>query len=291
MQQTNQTPSNETVANPLGADAPVVTSDRIDSMYNQLSTMRVALDADPLEFGPKRLNAKIAECRGALSQCEQLFLAVSQDLHWYKRRHRLETATHALKVQELLTNDPEVRAGRNVTDREAVANIKLRSSKELVDKLHFAVEDLEAVLGVVRTKRDDLKDTQGRLRDQLKVCQEEISLGARWGTRQRPRQEPVSSAPTPEPVDKAGESLDAMMDDVLNRQGADVTEEPQEEEEPIEAFNRVSVTSSEVDMLKGVVGDVTLDDALSEIPDVGPQPKIGIPSESEDLDSFLATLG
>jgi len=195
----------------LGPDAPVVDATRLEGFYRLLSTLHVELDPDPLELGPKRINEKIATCRGHLSKCERVYLEVSQDLHWYKRRHRLATATHALKVQELLANDPEVRAGRNVTDREAVANIKLRADKEVIDFLRNALEDLESVKSVITTKRDDLRDIQGRLRDQLKVCQEEIALGARWGTRTRMSSRP--SAPTKS--DMASRELDSLMDEAL----------------------------------------------------------------------------
>ena len=36
---------------------------------------------------------------------------------------------------------------------------------------------------VIKAKRTDLKDLQGRLRDQLKLCQEQIALGQRWGSK------------------------------------------------------------------------------------------------------------
>ena len=47
----------------------------------------------------------------------------------------------------------------------------------------MGIQDLDAVLSVIRAKRTDLKDIQGRLRDQFKICQEEIGLGGRWGSR------------------------------------------------------------------------------------------------------------
>lgn len=203
--------------------APLVDAKRIADIYDKLSTMHVELDADPLEFGPKRLNEKIAICRGILSRCEKVFLEVSQDLHWYKRSHRLATATYALKVQELLTNDPEVRAGRNLTDREAVAAVKLRGDKEHIDYLHNGLEDLEAVLGVVRTKRADLKDIQGRLKDQLKVCQEEISLGARWGSKARGEALTAKRNAVTKSDDQS-DDLDSLMDSVIAKQEAETTD-------------------------------------------------------------------
>ena len=189
------------------ASDPMLDPSHIEGMYTALGAMHVELDADPLEIGPKRLNAKIAECRGMLSRCEKIFLDVSQNLHRYKRLHRAVSADFKLRMRDLLTNDTEVRMGRNVTDREAIAANKLRGEAEEIDRLTACVEDLEAVLTVVRTKRADLKDIQGRLKDQLKVCQEEISLGGRWGR----------SIPTARIHDPAGDSVNDLIANVLAR--------------------------------------------------------------------------
>ena len=120
--------------------------------------MQLDLDADPLALGPKRINQKTSECRGFLSRTERMYLEVSQDLYWYRREHRRALADFELAIQDLMTNDPEVRAGRNITDREAVAHTKLRTDRERISVLQFASEDLEAVLSVIRTKRNDLKN-------------------------------------------------------------------------------------------------------------------------------------
>lgn len=198
---------------------PALDPAHIEGLYTALGDMQVDLDADPLELGPKRLNEKIAQCRGMLSRCERIFLDVSQHLHRYKRQHRCASADFKLCLRELLTNDPEVRMGRNVTDREAIASNKLRPEAEEIDRLTANVEDLEAVLTVVRAKRADLKDIQGRLKDQLKVCQEEISLGSRWG-----RSYPISRrAPDP-----AGDSVNLLLADLAQRATESPSELPKE---------------------------------------------------------------
>jgi hypothetical protein len=153
------------------SNAPSVDPARIESFYQELAGMQVELDADPLALGPKRINAKTAACRALLSRTERVFLEISQDLYWYKREHRMALADFELAVQELMSNDPEVRAGRNITDREAIAHTKLRADRERISVLQFACEDLDAVLSVVKVKRNDLKDIASRLRDQLKICQ------------------------------------------------------------------------------------------------------------------------
>lgn len=303
---TNQNPTTPEPAPDLGPDAPVIDATRIEAFYDSLSKMHVELDGDPLEFGPKRLNAKTAECRTMLSRCERIFLEVSQDLHWYKRRHRMETAIHELKIMELRTNDPDVRSQHHVADREAVANTKLRASKEFINKLHSCIEDLDAVLTVVRTKRADLKDIQGRLKDQLKICQEEISLGARWGSKSK-----AFVARESIPPQTASDEVDALMDSVIAAQGksesmlvsqvkSSILPET-EEADPIvpptsdnfEAFNRASFTPSEVVEIKGDSSDQDADDMLSEIPTVDPKTTDASSKKSfsdDDLDDFLGSI-
>jgi len=253
---------------PVGPD-PAVAPERIDSLYEALKAMQVDLDADPLELGPKRLNEKIAACRGMLSRCEKIFLDVSQSLHYYKRELRRTTADFKLAIRELLTNDPEVRAGRNVTDREAIATTKLRNEAEEIDRLTSCVEELETVQMVIRTKRTDLKDIQGRLRDQLKVCQEELGLGGHWGRSMPPRRKTEE--------DPAQASVNALMDQVMGPDGLPGVEDITPPSEP----------STE---------DPTAppDKALEAIPEDIPIPEVKHPDEQvftdKGIDELLSTL-
>jgi len=48
---------------------------------------------------------------------------------------------------------------------------------------------LEDLIKVIKAKRTDLKDLQGRIRDQHKLCQEQIGLGQRWGGKSVPQRE------------------------------------------------------------------------------------------------------
>jgi hypothetical protein len=54
---------------------------------------------------------------------------------------------------------------------------------ELVSRLASTRDDLVMIMSAVKSKKADLKDAQGRLRDQLKLCQEQIGLGQRWGSK------------------------------------------------------------------------------------------------------------
>jgi hypothetical protein len=154
----------------------------IRKVFDSLGNMQVELDGDPLVFGPKRLNAKVAQCREYLSKCQQIYLQLADHLHQLSRASRQAKLDFDIKSQDLLANDPEVKSQRAIRDREAVVSSKLRAERETNHIIETAITDLQSVIMVVKAKREDLKDIQGRIRDQVKLCQEEISLGSRWGS-------------------------------------------------------------------------------------------------------------
>jgi len=110
-------------------------------------------------------------------------LQVGRLLQQYKRAHRALQTDFDLQLQHMLANDPEVRSGRNVADRNAIATVKLSDLKEQISACEIVIQDLEVINTSIKSKRSDLKDTQSRLRDQMRLCQEEVGLGGRWGDR------------------------------------------------------------------------------------------------------------
>lgn len=153
----------------------------VEKLYDQMHKMEVLLDDDPLQFGPKRLNNKIAELRNMLTELERIFNRSSKKLGEIKREFRLIETKISLTKADLFANDPEVRAGRNVADREATASVKMAKLISQKMKLQCDIAEIDDLMTVVKAKRSDLRDTQSRLRDQIKLCHDEISLGSRWG--------------------------------------------------------------------------------------------------------------
>ena len=155
----------------------------IDRVYGQLTKMDVQLDADPIEFGPSRLNQKTSEVRGHLSKTERIFMEVSHNLQKIKRGLLIKQTEYNIEQTQLIANDPHVRSGRSQKEREALAGTRLVHIQSKINDLTLKSHDLEDLITVIKAKRTDLKDLQGRLRDQLKLCQEQIALGQRWGTK------------------------------------------------------------------------------------------------------------
>ena len=190
----------------------VFDADHIDRIFEEISTMSVVLDDDPIRYGPKRVTGKVATAKKLVSRCTEIEIALSKELNDLNRSLRSAQADLDLATQELLTKDPEVRAGRSVKDREAIATMKLREETKLVREVEQAVEEVKSAILVVKTQKADLKDTQSRLRDQIRLIHEEISLGSMWGSAPAPDEKDIK------PIRSQGVASSTsgkLVDDVL----------------------------------------------------------------------------
>jgi len=182
----------------INPNLPLIDDVYAKRVFDALTYMEVELDADPLIYGPKRLNGKIAQARTHLSRCSQFHQQVSQDLHMLSRAHRQAKLDFDIQMQEMFANDPDVRSAKHIRDREAIATMKLRDERDTITQLESSILDLKSVMLVVKAKSEDIKDIQGRLKDQLNLCKEETNLGARWGSQPGPgasRGPDLSAAP------------------------------------------------------------------------------------------------
>lgn len=263
---------------------PSVTPDYIDGLFTEMEAMNVDLDDDPLEYGPRRLSSKVAEARLHLSRCEQMSLQVGRLLQQYKRAHRALQTDFDLQLQHMLANDPEVRSGRNVADRNAIATVKLSDLKEQISACEIVIQDLEVINTSIKSKRSDLKDTQSRLRDQMRLCQEEVGLGGRWGDRKATGAlDPIlRSAPLIDPTAMA--ELEA-----LNPKGQEIQIDPTmivPSDDDFEAAIEATYVREWVDDETAALVDEE-DEAEEEFP----EPVIVPPVKSfDDFDAALAAI-
>jgi hypothetical protein len=227
---------------------PVIDEERVNSVFSELEGMEVHLDPDPLAYGPRRLNSKVAKARSMLTRCERVFLQTSHDLQICKTAHRTSQLDFDLQMQDLIANDPEVRAGSNVRDRDAIATMKLRNERLHLMGMEISIGDLEMVMTVIKAKRADLRDIQGRIRDQIKLCQEEIGLGGKWGSRAGPGEDTpdLDNAPQTDP-----RAL-ASIQDLVREAGSDEVDE-------------VHLTEGSSEWMEGEDSDADVDDVLAAV--------------------------
>jgi hypothetical protein len=270
---------------------PEISSEVVESFYSILLGMEVELDADPLQFGPKRLNGKVAKARGMLTECESLYLKVSLWLQKYRSAHRTMELELDIQMKHLFANDPEVRAGRNVADRQALATMKLQDEVRSLSDVTRAQENLEYLITAIKSKKSDLKDVQGRLRDQIKLCQEELGLGQRWGSKPPPGTKAPNLDEAPG-VDKTTlRDLHEMFNGtgVLEPDLASLSEPTSEDsasestsEQPVDPEDRAPALVEESSELSD--GDV--DDFLSDIPGSDDS----APTNKKSIDDLLSGL-
>jgi len=229
-----------------GADA--------NRIFEELKGLNVDLDADPLVYGPKRLNQKVSELKGALGRCERIFLDISQQHHAVQRLKGLAELDLELAKKKLFADDPETRSGRSVSDREAIATGKLTEDVRALRELDMTLLSLDAVISVIKTTRSSLRDTQARLRDQIRLCQEEIGLGSSWGSK-------VPNAKPLKPPTTSRASLDAI-DDLVGRVDGEIQIVALDEDEGI-PLGEVDIPATETNV--GVIDDVDID-ALASAP-------------------------
>jgi hypothetical protein len=240
----------------------------ISRIFSALSEMEMTLDENPLQFGPRRLNSKVATARDMLTETEQIYNQITHLLQLYKRAHRSSEQLVNFEVENLLANDPEVRSGRNLETSKAIARVKIRSAGEYEDPSIYqtVIEDLIAVLSVVKAKRADMKDLQARLRDQIKLCHEEIGLGERWGSKPPPGAKVPSLDTTTQEARTTVKELREMFLKEAQASGEDPEEAPESQVQGQEAPEpKPGDPSSLGDLLGGAEGDGESDEFLEAL--------------------------
>lgn len=212
---------------------PQIDQEVVNGLFAALSLMEVELDENPLDYGPRRLNNKVAQARRMLTETEGLYLKVAQWIQKYKAAHRTAETLMNLEIDNKLASDPEVRAARNLDTQKAIARVKLRGLVEDPDQFQSVLDDLSSLMNVVKAKRADLKDVQARIRDQIKLCHDEIGMGSRWGTKPPPGSKAPDLDAAPDPNKKTLRDLTEMfhgntseIDDILNSPEAPPEKDP-----------------------------------------------------------------
>jgi len=249
----------------------------------------ILLDADPLSAGPQEMNNKRAKIRNFIGRCTDIELQILEDLGVYHRELARFEGKYKIQFQNLMANNPHVRAGRSADDRRAHADVILTELVQEISNSELAVEDLDRLLVVVRTKKTDLKNLQAQLKEQMKTCEHELGLGGKWGQSRTPRYgdpKPVVSANV-DHIDELMDNLDKGDEGVpttfvVSEDDLDDLEDP--EANPEELLPAEGTSKEEVSDFFDTL-DFTEEVGKEEIVDSQPTD----PSE-EDLDALLDAL-
>lgn len=157
-----------------------------------------------------------------LSECQGIVSNLQTRLTFAKKRGRTMRMATQLAKRFLFKEDPEVRAGRSLTDREAIAACKL--CKELIElqQAEMALANFETALMMAQDRLRYLKDRRATLRDQKDLLEAEIYIsgsGSRGGS---------GFSRDLRPTGPYGQDPDAVLAQVIDPDGAPVSPDPDE---------------------------------------------------------------
>lgn len=167
----------------------------IDQIYQEIVKQTISLDMDPLEFTPSRLQEMIATVRAMQSQTERWFTLASADCQKLRREKHKIDALIKMTTNDLMIHDIDVRTGRSVREREMLAQDKLKEEVTQSEDLTAAIQEIENLLIVIKAKRADLKDISRSVKEQIRLCKDEMdSLGRSFRGNSGPAYSSVTEA-------------------------------------------------------------------------------------------------
>lgn len=152
-----------------------------DAIYSNISKLEVELDHDPLVNGPAALNKKTAVARNFLTSATHMHMEVSNHLRSAKRQLIYEEGILDAKIKDIVINDKTARGYSSIKEREYYAQLQHKEGVTKLNNLKQYVQNLEFLLEAIKLKIADLKDVQVRIQNQVRLCQDELSTGNKWG--------------------------------------------------------------------------------------------------------------
>jgi len=154
----------------------------IEEAQEGLTEMFIDLDEDPIAGGIRRIVGKTAQARNMITAVQRAISTTMIKRMEVNRAYQLLKSRFEMLVNQQLVTEPEMQKFKNVTERKALAHMKLKDDWDNLSQHEMTVAIIDDFLSLLKTKSQDLKDIQMRLRDQYKMCSDESqSLGIRWG--------------------------------------------------------------------------------------------------------------
>lgn len=182
----------------------------MERIVSEVEGMTVEIDPDPaVSGGATVLRRKIAQVETHLSTCLDMVSAARVRVQHVRSRHRDLQLGLRLATDLLISKDPDVRGGRNISDRNALASIKLQAEHLMVREADGDRTQAETILQIVSAKLAHLKDLRHHLRGQLRDLTDNTSTGTGAGRPPLPSRYPLP-APSGNLADR-GEDPDDLI--------------------------------------------------------------------------------
>jgi hypothetical protein len=159
----------------------MLTEQRIDAIFKEMDGYVLELANEPGLLGPQYFQDIIATCRGHLNKVSLVVSELNREKLSVSGELRRLEAVYALEYDNLLSNDPRVKALASIEDRKATVGFILRDQRVCMNTLKDRMHSLDAVGKLVAYRNRELHATMTAIKDQRRLMQTELATGAFYG--------------------------------------------------------------------------------------------------------------
>lgn len=158
-----------------------MTKEELEAIIQDLNQKVVVLDPDPLLAGPKALMDKIAACANYKNEVTVLRANTLRSKHHLSQQVIAARALYQMELDQLTTNDVDIKNLPSISDRQAAARIRLRPKAEAIEAIEADHADMDVLLEIVTMRYKGLVDTMQALKSQKALVHDDIkTLGNGW---------------------------------------------------------------------------------------------------------------
>jgi len=165
----------------VGVDTPMLTEQRVDEIFKEMDGYVLELASEPGMLGPQYFQDIIATCRRYLNNVSLVVSELNREKLSVSGELRRLEAVYALESDNLLSNDPRVKALASIEDRKATVGFILRDQRVRMNELKDRMHSLDAVGKLVAYRNRELHATMTAIKDQRRLMQTELATGAFYG--------------------------------------------------------------------------------------------------------------
>lgn len=147
-----------------------------NNIYDRLLAIKFSIDIQAVP-NPQHINEKIGECHTYIGEVERYSIETSKEISIVQQALNNALTDYEMKKEDLLTQDP-IKSLPNIKDREAQANINLRTEQKKIKKYTNEVTDLNNLLKAINLKSRNLNRANTDIKIQLRILEAQIKLGA-----------------------------------------------------------------------------------------------------------------
>ena len=151
---------------------------KTNELFDQLRVLpSIALPEDATEEGFKKINQVLVLIGEINDKATSIAINATQEAAGLRVKRNVLKAKYDLAKADLLANDEDVKGGKNQSERESVADVKLKAERVDFEKADAGYRDIESLLAACDFTLSNAKMQKELAGHKLNISQREIELG------------------------------------------------------------------------------------------------------------------